>query len=223
MNKVVYIAKWSNGPLDNGIVGVFSSKYFADEAIKIDAELKEFLKKYKIKKDLNRPNLGKSILTKEFLIQEYVYKDKEWIQTIQKIMLVGWKAEVNPLFIKKLENILRYKKAFAAVAIEEDKIIGFVVYYAEKNNYIISRMAVHPEYRRKGCGKILIEKICSKLSLLKKHIDIVVKESNVGAQLFFKSMNFNVVETIREKFTTYHDDLPSVPYIEDGLVFRFKK
>ena len=38
---------------------------------------------------------------------------------------------------KKLENILRYKKAFAAVAIEEDKIIGFVVYYAEKNNYII--------------------------------------------------------------------------------------
>ena len=93
----------------------------------------------------------------------------------------------------------------------------------EKNNYIISRMAVHPEYRRKGCGKILIEKICSKLSLLKKHVEIVVKESNVNAQLFFKSMGFTVVETIRNKFTTYHDDLPSVPYIEDGLLFRFGK
>ena len=107
--------------------------------------------------------------------------------------------------------------------LEQDEIIGFIVYYAEKNHYVIVRMAVHPDHRLKGCGKILIEKICSKLSLLKKHIDIVVKESNVGAQLFFKSMNFNVVETIREKFTTYHDDLPSVPYIEDGLVFRFKK
>ena len=63
----------------------------------------------------------------------------------------------------------------------------------------------------------------SKFEYLKKHVEIVVKESNVNAQLFFKSMGFTVVETIRNKFTTYHDDLPSVPYIEDGLLFRFGK
>jgi len=38
-------------------------------------------------------------------VKDFVYEDKEWINTLQKIMLYGWKYEVSPLFIKKIENI----------------------------------------------------------------------------------------------------------------------
>jgi len=40
-------------------------------------------------------------------VKNFVYQDKEWIDTIQNIMLKGWKAQISPLFIKKLENELK--------------------------------------------------------------------------------------------------------------------
>lgn len=51
-------------------------------------------------------------------VKEYVYEDEDWKKTIQKIMLEGWKAEISPVFIKKIENIYeielqpKYMKAF---------------------------------------------------------------------------------------------------------------
>ena len=149
----------------------------------------------------------------------YVANFKE----LEKISHIDSLSFYNHCNRKCLENILRNKKAFAVVALKEEEIVGYILYYVKNNKYIIVRMAVHPEHRRQGCGKLLIEKIGSKLSLLTKNIEIVVKETNIQAQLFLKSMNFVVVDIIRENFTTYHDDLPSVPYVEDGIVFRFDK
>lgn len=38
-------------------------------------------------------------------VKDYVYQDKEWIDTMHKIMLEGWKAEVSSIFLKKLETV----------------------------------------------------------------------------------------------------------------------
>ncbi len=38
-------------------------------------------------------------------VKDYVYQDEDWKKTIQKIMLEGWRAEIGPLFIKKMEKI----------------------------------------------------------------------------------------------------------------------
>ena len=157
--------------------------------------------------------------TAEVLEIRYVANFKE----LEEISHVDSLSFYNHCRREHLENILRNKRAFAVVAFEGNVLVGFVIYYAEKNNYIISRMAVHPNFRRKGYGKKILEKVCGKLSLLKKYVDITVKESNVVAQHFFKSMNFNAIRTIKENFITYHDDLPSCPYIEDGIVFRYDR
>lgn len=120
-----------------------------------------------------------------------------------------------------LEKILRNKKAFALVALDQGKIIGYIIYYVDKNHYVICRMAVDPNHRRTGCGKALLNKVVSKLSPLRKHVEIIIKESNVIAQQFFKSLNFNATKIYKDNFITYHDDLPSVPYIEDGILFKY--
>lgn len=38
-------------------------------------------------------------------VKDYVYEDKDWIETLQKIMVEGWKATVSPVFLQKLENV----------------------------------------------------------------------------------------------------------------------
>lgn len=38
-------------------------------------------------------------------VKDYVYDDEDWKKTIQKIMIEGWRAEIGPVFIKKLENV----------------------------------------------------------------------------------------------------------------------
>jgi hypothetical protein len=40
-------------------------------------------------------------------VDQFVYEDDDWIATIRKIMLEGWKAEVSPTYVKKLEKIMK--------------------------------------------------------------------------------------------------------------------
>jgi len=79
--------------------------------------------------------------SKRVNVKEYVYKDKEWIQTIQKIMLEGWKAEVNPLFIKKLENIMDIQFKYKSLR-AYDVLAGLVdeLYNVNKDSDIVYLM-----------------------------------------------------------------------------------
>lgn len=42
-------------------------------------------------------------------VKDFVYEDADWKKNLQNIMLQGWKAEITPLFLKKLENVLDIK------------------------------------------------------------------------------------------------------------------
>jgi RNA binding exosome subunit len=59
-------------------------------------------------------------------VDTFVYEDDDWIATIRKIMLEGWKAEVSPTYVKKLEKIMKLEgvqlKSYQAF----DVLCGFV-------------------------------------------------------------------------------------------------
>jgi ribosomal-protein-alanine N-acetyltransferase len=122
-----------------------------------------------------------------------------------------------------IERFLRNKNAFISVAVKNNEIVGFLIYYVKNDNYYIFRLAVHPDHRQERIATKLVNKLINKLGILKKNIHIVIKESNLDAQLFFKKLNFNLVNTKKDYFITYHDDLPCVPYIENGLCFKLEK
>ena len=66
-------------------------------------------------------------------VDQFVYEDDDWIATIRKIMLEGWKAEVSPTYIKKLEKIFKLEgvriKSYQAF----DVLCGFVEKLYEVN------------------------------------------------------------------------------------------
>jgi len=71
---------------------------------------------------------------------------------------------------------------------EEAKIWGYITF--SEDGHIIS-IAVHPERRRQGIGKILVGRVITAPRV--KKVWGEVRRSNAGAQAFYRSLGFAVV------------------------------
>jgi hypothetical protein len=66
-------------------------------------------------------------------VKDFVYEDKEWITTLQQIMLQGWKYNVSDLFIQKIKNVLGLQTAKFKSSRAYDVLCGLVDALFEKN------------------------------------------------------------------------------------------
>lgn len=81
-------------------------------------------------------------------------------------------------------------------------IVGFIVYSLSKNKMNIERLAVHPLYRNKGVGKMLIDTLKTKTSSHRRStIDAPHPEEMQG---FYGKQGFNTTPT-RSSYTTTSD------------------
>ena len=102
------------------------------------------------------------------------------------------------------------------VAEVNKSIAGFVVYELHKTHLVISNLAVAPEFKRQGIGKAIIDRLKDKLSVSRRwFIEACVRETNLQAQLFFRSMDF------RAKFVKDYFTLKDGNY-ESCCMFRFQ-
>ncbi len=71
------------------------------------------------------------------------------------------------------------------------RIVGFMVYELSTCFLHVNKLAVAFDYRRQGIGRQLIEKLIGKLTPQKRdRLQVMVRESNLDAQLFLKSLTF---------------------------------
>ena len=66
-------------------------------------------------------------------VKDFVYEDKEWIKTLQQIMLHGWKYSVSDLFIQKINNVLELQNVKIKSSRAFDVLCGLVDALYEKN------------------------------------------------------------------------------------------
>ena len=79
------------------------------------------------------------------------------------------------------------------------EVVGYMVYELHKNRIHLLNFAVNPSVERSGVGSFLIAKLISKLSLARRNIvTLEVRETNLGAQLFFKKLGFRAISVIRD-------------------------
>lgn len=88
----------------------------------------------------------------------------------------------------------------------KEKILGYIVYSPE--GHIIS-IAVHPQHRRKGIGRTLIQKAMEDPP--KKELWAEVRRSNRGALAFYFKMGFKITGMV-----------PNYYGNEDALIIRWK-
>jgi ribosomal-protein-alanine N-acetyltransferase len=99
------------------------------------------------------------------------------------------------------------------VAEVDHEIVGFMIYELHKSKLHILNFAVADSARRQGIGTQMVNKLVDKLSQQRrKEIVLEVRETNISAQLFFKSQSFRAVCVLR----THYDDTA-----EDAYIMRY--
>ena len=105
---------------------------------------------------------------------------------------------------------VRQRNCVGLVAEVDDRVVGYVIYEMAKSKIRLLNLAVAPEWRRRGVGRHLVQKLVNKLSLQKRNrITLEVRETNLPAQLFFRSLGFRATSVLRN----FYQDTPEDAYL----------
>ena len=118
-------------------------------------------------------------------------------------------------------RVLRQRNCIGMVAEQGDRIVGFMIYELHRNRIHVLDFATHPDFRRQGVGRQMIAKLVGKLSPQRRNrIALLVRETNVVAQFFYKTMGFRAVEVIREHFDDTGEDAYGMLYHLDDSILQ---
>lgn len=110
-------------------------------------------------------------------------------------------------------HCLRQRNCIGMVFEYDEKILGFVIYELFKTHLHILNFAVHPDFRRLEFGKQMIRKLIGKLSPRRTRILAEVRETNLGAQLFFKNCGFRATSVLRNWYEEISEDAYLMEYV----------
>ena len=131
----------------------------------------------------------------------------EVLQTEQLSFEFAWTEE-------DFLRCLRQRNCIGMVAEQGEKVVGFMIYELHKAKLHILNFAVSPGFRRYGIGAQMVAKLISKLSSHRRtRITLEVRETNLGAQLFFQKQGFKALRVLR----SYYEDTG-----EDAFLMQYK-
>jgi [ribosomal protein S18]-alanine N-acetyltransferase len=117
---------------------------------------------------------------------------------------------------------LRQRNCIGMVAELDDHVVGFMIYELHKTKLHVLNFAVAPEYRRLGVGTQMVTKLIGKLSSHRRtKITLAVRETNLSAQLFFRSQAFKASKVLRAYYEDSGEDAYQMHYriaefVDDG-------
>src|SRR5262249_45508209 len=124
----------------------------------------------------------------------------EVLQTEQESFEYAWTEE-------DFLRCLRQRNCIGMVAEQGEKVVGFMIYELHKAKLHILNFAVHPGCRRLGVGAQMLQKLISKLSSHRRtRITLEVRETHLGAQLFFTQQTFRAVRELRNYYEDSGED-----------------
>jgi ribosomal-protein-alanine N-acetyltransferase len=117
-------------------------------------------------------------------------------------------------------RVLRQRNCIGMVAEYGERIVGFMIYELHRNKIHVLDFATHPEFRRRGVGRQMVQKLVGKLSGQRRNrIALYVRETNLAAQLFYRVNGFRAAEVIREHFLDTGEDAYLMFYhLDESLI-----
>ncbi|MFL5240913.1 MAG: ribosomal protein S18-alanine N-acetyltransferase [Gemmataceae bacterium] len=109
---------------------------------------------------------------------------------------------------------LRQRNCIGMVAEQGEKVVGFMIYELHKTKLHVLNFAIQPAFRRSGVGVQMVTKLVSKLSSHRRtRITLEIRETNLAAQLFFRSQGFRAIRVLR----AYYEDSG-----EDAFLMQYR-
>lgn len=110
-------------------------------------------------------------------------------------------------------HCLRCRSTIGMVAELNGRCLGFMIYELLPDRLDILNFAVEPMFRRQGVGRRFIETLISKLEAGKRsRITCLIREANLGGQLFFRELGFRAIGIVRSPFVETSEDAYRLEY-----------
>ena len=111
---------------------------------------------------------------------------------------------------------LRQRNCIGMVAEHDERVVGFMIYELHKTRLHVLNFAVAADCRRQGVATQMADKLVGKLSQQRRvRVTLEVRETNLAAQLFFRSRGFRAVSVLRG----YYEDTPEDAYL---MQYRYR-
>jgi ribosomal-protein-alanine N-acetyltransferase len=115
-----------------------------------------------------------------------------------------------PWFEEDFIRCLRQRNCIGMVAEHAEHVVGFMIYELHKTRLHILNFAVAAGIRHRSVGTQMIDKLVGKLSSQRRtEITLEVRETNLGAQIFFRQSGFRATNVLRD----FYDDSPEDAYV----------
>lgn len=89
-------------------------------------------------------------------------------------------------------------------------VVGFMVFQFDHCGIQLLNLAVAAAYRRRGLGRQMLVRLTQKLAMLRRErIEAVVRETNLGAQMFLRDSGYRATKILRGFF----EDTPEDAYL----------
>jgi ribosomal-protein-alanine N-acetyltransferase len=118
----------------------------------------------------------------------------------------------SPWTAREIAWFMSRRNCTGRLAFIGNDLAGFILYRFATRHMRIETVAVEPTFRRQGVASALVGEIRKKLYEQRPRMSTMVRETNLPAQLFFRSQGFTCVYTERNPYDVG----------EDGYVFQYR-
>jgi ribosomal-protein-alanine N-acetyltransferase len=102
---------------------------------------------------------------------------------------------------------LRLRNCIGMVAESGDSVVAFMIYELHRSRLHVLNFAVARSHRRLGVGTRMMEKLIGKLTPERRsRIVLEVRETNLPAQLFFRSLGFRAISVLKDFYQDTTED-----------------
>ena len=126
---------------------------------------------------------------------------------MREVLGIEQEAFEFPWTDEDFTRCLRQRNCIGMVAEMSDSIVAFSVYELHRTRLHVLNFAVLRSHRRLGVGAQMMAKLTAKLAPDRRNrIVLEVRETNLAAQLFFRSLGFRAVSVLRDFYQDTAED-----------------
>ena len=108
---------------------------------------------------------------------------------------------------------LRQRNCIGMVAEIADSVVAFMIYELHRARLHMINFAVARSHRRLGIGRHMLQKLCGKLTPDRRsRVVLEVRETNLPAQLFFRSLGFRATSVLKDFYQDTTEDAYLMEY-----------
>lgn len=142
-------------------------------------------------------------------IRWMISRDLPQVTAIEYASFPSWWSEDD------FRKVLRQRDCIGLVAVAGFDVVGYIVYELHKKRLHVLNLAVHPDWRGRGIGKQMVDRLKSKLSadrFSRRKIMLEIRERNLPGQLFFRSLGFKAITTFSDFYIDSDEDAYLMEY-----------